>query len=195
MTLEETLKLLTTIQATFPTHKENWEDEKQIRLKAKMWQIHFSEFSFEEVFSALCVYASDQKFPPAISDLKHIVAKNRNPEAFRSPEDAWEDVLSAVKKFGYYQQEKAFEGFDPQTKRLVRTIGWGKICQCTDEKIGFLKNDFSKMWENVKAEEKEANLVPIEVINRMKKFELERRFGLPNAENEANEAVRRQLEE
>ena len=168
------LKLLTTIQATFPVHRDNWDDESQMRLKAQMWYIHFAEYEFEEVFNALVKYASFEKFPPSIAELKHLVAKNRNPEAFKTGEIAWEEVLKLVKRFGYYQQEKAFAGMSVQTKRLVQSIGWGAICQCPEDKIGILKSNFCKMWENVKTEEKESHLVPLEVINRLKEYEMKK---------------------
>jgi hypothetical protein len=178
MDMKETLKLLTTIQATFPMRKENWDDETQLKLKAKMWHVHFAEYDLEEVFNALVKYVSTEKYPPAIADLKMIIAKNRNPEAFKTGEEAWEQVLIAVRKFGYYQQDKAYAGFDPQTKRLVQSLGWAAICQCTDEKIGILRSNFCKMWDSVKAEEKDSHLVPIEVINRMKQFNLDRGMSL-----------------
>jgi hypothetical protein len=174
MEMQETLKLLTTIQASYPIHKDNWEDEKQIRLKAKMWHIHFQEYEFEEVFGALVKYVATEKFPPTIADLKQIVAKNRNPEAFKTGENAWEEVLMGVKKYGYYQQDKAFEGFDAQTKRLVKSLGWGAICQCPEDKIGIIKSNFVKMWDNVKLEEKENELIPIEIFNRLKEYESKR---------------------
>jgi hypothetical protein len=169
--MKETLKLLTTIQATYPIHRDNWEDENQIRLKAKMWHIHFAEFEFEEMFEALLKYASVEKFPPSIAELKHLVAKSRNPEAFKTGENAWDDVIKSVKRFGYYQQEKAFEGFDVQTKRLVQSLGWGAICQCAEDKIGIMRSNFCKMWDSVKTEEKESQLFPIEVIKRLKEHE------------------------
>jgi hypothetical protein len=172
--MEETLRLLTTIQATFPTHKDNWDDESQIKLKAKMWHIHFAEYEFEEVFGALVRYVSTERFPPAISDLKHLVAKNRNPEAFRKGEDVWDEVLKAVRRFGYYQQERAFAGFDPQTKRLVNSLGWSAICKCSEDKIGIMRSNFVKMWDNVKSQEKEHELVPVEVMNRLKEYETKR---------------------
>jgi Loader and inhibitor of phage G40P len=176
--MKETLKLLTTIQASFPIHKDNWEDESQIKLKAKMWHIHFAEYDFEEVFGALVKYVSTGKFPPTIADLKQIVAKNRNPEAFKTGENAWEEVIRNVKRFGYYQQEKAFESFDAQTKRLVQSLGWGAICQCQEDKIGIMRSNFVKMWESIKFEEKEAELIPVEVLNRLKEYEIKR---LPNS--------------
>jgi hypothetical protein len=179
MEMQETLKLLTTIQASYPIHKDNWEDDQQIRLKAKMWHIHFQEFEFEEVFGALVKYVSTEKFPPTIADLKKIVVKNRNPQAFKTGESAWEEVILGIKKYGYYQQEKAFVGFDEQTKRLIKAIGWGTICQCSDDKIGIIKSNFVKMWDSVKQEEKEFELIPVEVLNRLKEYEMQR---LPKSE-------------
>lgn len=172
--MEEILKLLTAIQASYPIHKDNFEDEKQIRLKARMWEIHFADFDFEEVFTALIQYVATEKFPPTIADLKQIAAKNRNPNAFMSGEVAWEKVIRAIKQYGFYQQDKAFEGFDLQTKRLVNSLGWGAICQCSEDKIGIMRSNFVKMWETVKVEEKEQELFPVEVYNRLKNIEAKR---------------------
>jgi hypothetical protein len=171
--MKETLKLLTAIQATYPTHRDH-DDESQMRLKAQMWHIHFAEFDYQEVFEALYKYVSVEKFPPSIAEIKELVAKNRNPEAFKTGESAWNEVLSSVKQFGYYQQEKAFEGFDMQTKRLVQSLGWGAICQCAEDKIGILRSNFCKMWDNVKTEERESQLFPVEAIKRLREYESKR---------------------
>lgn len=165
------MKLLTIIQTCYPIHHKNF-DEMAFRLSAKVWQTAFADMDFGLVFTALQKYLLTEKYPPSISDLRYLAIKMDDPRALKTAEDAWEEVLTAIKRFGYYQQEKAFETLDAPTKRIIKSMGWGEICR--SEKIGIVKSNFVKAWDNVTQTQRESDLIPLEILERVKDFQQKR---------------------
>ena len=143
-------------------------DEKALRLTAKFWTSAFADMNFDLVFTAFQKWCMYEPFPPKISDLRQLSVKIQNPQALRTAEDAWEDVILAVKRFGYYQKDKAFETLDAGTKRCIKAIGWDEICH--SDKIGVVKSNFVKMFDNIAETQKESDLVPLEIIERIQNF-------------------------
>jgi hypothetical protein len=167
MTQEEALKLLMIIQTSYPNHYKNFEDGF-LKMSVKMWQKAFEDQPFEVVFGALSKHILKAKFPPTIAELREEVIRITNPEALKSGEEAWEEVIAAVKRFGFYRQAEAMKSFDEPTQRAVRTIGWNKICH--SETIGIERSNFYKTYEALSKGDKEKALLPpsiYEGINRL----------------------------
>ena len=124
-----------------------------LRLSIEVWFRAFHDQEFETAFRAVQKYIMFNKFPPTIAEIREEIINITNPQALKTGEQAWEEVVLAIKKFGYYQQSEAFNMLDEPTKRAVKAIGWGKICQ--SENVSFLRNNFIKMFGSFSQSEKE----------------------------------------
>ena len=152
------------IQTLYPNQVKTTE-ESNFELVVKLWQKLFDDVMFSEVVHALMKHAVLNKFAPHPSELREIIAKFRNPDAFKTSEQAWEEVLSAVRKYGFYRQLDAFESFEPKIKRIVKMLGWSTICH--SEKIEFIKRDFCKIWDSSNKDEKENLMLPTELARQI----------------------------
>jgi hypothetical protein len=123
-----------------------------------MWHKAFEDQPFSVVFGAVSKYILHQKFPPTIADIREEVIRMTNPQAMKSGEEAWEEVILAIKKFGFYRQAEGIKTLDEPTRRAVMTIGWGNICK--SESIGIERSNFYKLYEALNKGQKEKAVLP-----------------------------------
>jgi hypothetical protein len=140
-------------------------EDFNFELTSKLWQKLFSEVMFSEAVHALMNYACLNKFMPHPSELLDYVAKFKNPEAFKSPEIAWEEVSKAIKRFGYYRQTEAFATFDDKTKRVVKAVGWSNLCH--SERVDLVKRNFCDLWNTINTREREQERLPYKSLQEV----------------------------
>lgn len=146
------------IQVTYPTQIKI-EEESKFKLTVKVWQGLLEDISYPDAENAFIEYARKNHFAPHPSDIVLYVAKTREPEAFISGEEAWEKVAFAARKIGYHRQSEAYSQFDPRTLRVVKILGWGKICH--SEKPEFVKKEFCSVYDNISKSEQESLKLPM----------------------------------
>ena len=162
------------IKGSYPNHFKNV-DELTFKLTTEMW---FSAFKDQDFFTVLKVtqkYILENKYPPTIADLRQEVIKITNPESLMTPEEAWEIVISAVKRFGFYQMPEAFKTFSEPIKRSVKAIGWGNICK--SENIGIERSNFYKMYSAIDKPNREQAIIPKEIYAKLQELTQQKALG------------------
>jgi len=166
----ETEKLLNTIQRSYPNHFKEF-DAEAFEVQAKLWQRSLAGFNYRDVVHAFEYWINTEKFPPTLAEFKPICVKIQNPNASAliSPERAWETVDYAVRKFGSYNQDKAFAIFSEPITRAVRNIGgWQKICSTElGQPWEFLRKNFISAYTEFNAENREQIMLPESVLKRL----------------------------
>ena len=128
MNQTETEKLLTILQKLYPNHFKEF-DQETFDIQAKMWERSLIDYTYKESLVAVEYWMNTEKFPPVLAEFKELLVRLKKGSNHISAKNAWEVVDLAVRKFGSYGQEKAFETFSEPIKRAVRNIGgWQKIC-------------------------------------------------------------------
>jgi hypothetical protein len=147
-------------------------DAENFEIQAKLWQRSLADCDYKDVVNAFEVWLNTEKYPPTLAEFKPVVVRFRNPSAFLSPERAWETVTIAVRKYGSYNSERAFETFSEPIKRAVRYVGgWQKICQTElGRDWDFLRKNFVEAYEDFGQEAKEQELLPASVLHRLQEM-------------------------
>lgn len=152
MTLVEAAKLLTLIAAAWPQF-EPTED------KVLLWHELFADVSFEVAQAALKKLMVSSPFPPSIADLRReVVAVTVPLEDQISPAEAWGMVVHAIRKYGYYQEEKAKASLPSAVRRTVDYIGWQELCLSDEPDV--IRAQFMRMYEQVTARQRQEALLP-----------------------------------
>jgi hypothetical protein len=170
----ETEKLLNTIQRSYPNFFKDF-DHDAFEVQTKLWQRSLADAEYRDVVMAFEYWINTEKYPPSLAEFKPIVVKLGNPNALISPERAWELVSDAVRRFGSYGQEKAFQTFPEPVKRAVRAVGgWQKICATElGRDWDFLRKNFVDMFNDFGQEAREQVLLPESVLKRLQHAQLE----------------------
>lgn len=159
------------IQRSYPNFFKEF-DQESFEVQAKLWQRSLADYEYRDVIISFEYWINTEKFPPTLAEFKPLVVKLKNPQAIISPERAWEAVNSAVRKFGSYNQEKAFETFSDPIKRAVRNIGgWQKICSTElGRDWDFLKRNFIEAYNDFGQEAKAQELLPAQVLQKLQQL-------------------------
>jgi hypothetical protein len=168
----ETEKLLNIIQKAYPNYFKDF-DSEAFDIQAKLWERSLADYTYRDVINAFEYWFSTEDRPPTLPKFKPIIIKFINPQAFISPERAWEAVDLAVRKFGSYNQEKAFATFSEPIKRAVRSVGgWQKICSTElGRDWDFLKKNFIDAFNDFDQDVKEQELLPTSVLQRLNEIQ------------------------
>jgi hypothetical protein len=151
-------------------YKESNFDEENFLLARDIWQQSFADCDFDLVFTAYQSWQATEPFPPTIAHINKIVQRAKNPQAFESAEAAWEKVHKAVIKFGWCNQERAYETLSPNIQRAIQYIGgWKKICSAEGKEWDFRRKDFIDIFEEFESKTQKRALIPQEIIQRLNK--------------------------
>ena len=162
------------IKGSYPNHFKSI-DQLTFKLTTEMWYSAFKDQDYQTVLKVTQKYILENRFPPTIADLRQEVIQITNPDSLVSPENAWEVVISAVKRFGYYQQPEAFKTFSDPIKRAVKAIGWENICR--SENIGIERSNFYKMYSAIDKPNREQAIIPKEIYSKLQELTHQKVMG------------------
>jgi hypothetical protein len=93
----------------------------------ELWFSQLRDIPAEIAEKALNEWVRTQKWSPSISDIRAAAADQVSGELL-SWSDAWQQVLTAVRRFGFYRQKEALASLDDLTLKTVQRIGFTAIC-------------------------------------------------------------------
>ena len=105
-----------------------------------VWYQMLGNYTKEEFRKAIQELIKTEKYLPSIAQITKTIAQNQ--ATLPKAEDEWEEVLNAVRRFGTWDEEKAMESLKPYTRKIVRYIGFTRICNATPEEQVWNKKEF-----------------------------------------------------
>lgn len=106
-----------------------------------VWYSFLKIYSDEEFNIAVKNLINTKKTFPTIADIREEIARmktNNIPEA----EDEWQEVLNVVRQFGSYREQEALQNLKSYTSKIVRYIGYQRICASTSDEQIWNKKEF-----------------------------------------------------
>lgn len=151
-------------------YREKQFDEEAFIMQRDLWQMCFEDVPLDDVLTAFKAWLATEPFPPTIAHINKIIKRAKNPQAFESAERAWERVSTAVRKFGWCNQEKAFATLSPNIQRAIQYIGgWQRVCSAEGKEWDFRRKDFIDVFEEFEEKTQKRELIPTDVLKRLNK--------------------------
>lgn len=101
--------------------------------QVSVWYDFFKEEDYESFRQGVKRIIPKKQFMPSIAELKQEIALVKNPTLNLKPDEEWEKVRFAIRRYGMYRGDEAMNSFNPTTARVIRMLGgWETICQSTD---------------------------------------------------------------
>lgn len=117
MTIDEVGKLLTILQAEYPTSFSRM-DDRQMQLKTALWESEFREDEFTKVYAAVrLLMKSGREFAPNIGQIREKLRQMEMPDELDEGA-AWALVCHACKN-GIHNSIKEFEKLPPEVQAAV----------------------------------------------------------------------------
>lgn len=161
VTRDETKQLLMRISSVYP----NWKPQAELKYVVETWWEYLSEYTYNEMKTALKAYISTDTsgFAPSIGQL---IEKMRtiNTTDELSEMEAWALVSKALRN-GYYGAEQEFEKFPPLIKKAVGAPSQLRNWSQTDMKSveNAIQSNFMRTYRAVAAREREMSKMPQDV--------------------------------
>lgn len=152
MTHEEFFKVAAAIRTYYP--KEPILPNQQAM---ELWYELLKDIPYEVASAVVGEWAANNKWSPAISDIRDMALKANIPEI---PEwsDAWETVIEAIGRWGMYRQAEALATMDETTRETVNRMGWQYICW--SENINIERATFRDIYTSIKARKDQQAKLP-----------------------------------
>ena len=111
---------------------------------AELWFRQLEDIPYETAVVALNKWVAVNKWPPTIADIRE-AALEVSTDAIPDWSEAWERVLSAIRRYGPYRQAEAMESLDDMTRTVVRRLGFMTLC--SSENIAADRANFRTIYQ------------------------------------------------
>ncbi len=157
MTKKETSKLLSILAVAY----DKFQVDSQ-GVKLKVWHELLRDIPYQVAQLAAKKLILKSPFPPVIADIRREVASIATSHKDRlTATDAWEEVINAIRYYGYYREQEALDSMSPLVARTTKAMGWREIC--LESNIGVIRGQFIKMYGQLLKRKQEDDLLPIEL--------------------------------
>lgn len=168
MNKEEFFAIASAIRTYYP--KENILPNSQA---LELWYRELQDIPAKVAEAALRKWVATNKWSPSIAELRETAAEVQNGEI---PDwgEGWEQVLTAIRRFGSYREREALDSLDPMTRTCVQRLGFRNICM--SENISADRANFRMMYESLAEREQTRQQVALplqEVISQLRLVENE----------------------
>lgn len=96
------------------------------------------------------IQEADQTFLPAVGMLRKLASEAQLGTLPLASQE-WEQVLHAIRHFGYMRSSEAMETLSPICREVVRSIGWATLCD--SENISIQAAQFRMAYEHAAKQE------------------------------------------
>lgn len=145
MNKEIITKGLALLKYTYPhTFKDYTKEDTEMMII--VWLDAFKEDNPKCFETAIKRLMKKSKWCPSVAEVKQEIALLTNPSLQLSVDEEWNNVISQIRKHGTYITTEEFNKFNPLTLKVVRNIGWRRLC--LSENIEFERKTFYSMFES-----------------------------------------------
>lgn len=134
----------------------------------ELWFREIQDIPIDIAEAALRKWVATNKWSPSIAEIRETAANVKNGEI---PDwgEGWEQVLTAIRKYGSYREREALDTLDPMTRTCVQRLGFRNICM--SENIAADRANFRMMYETMSEREHTRQQIALplqEVIDRIR---------------------------
>lgn len=123
----------------------------------EIWYQLLKDLPYEVCNVAIQKYMMTETKIPTPADIRNLCASVM---AGEKPlwSDGWEEVMMAIRRYGSYNEEKAYESMSEITKQCVKRLGYQNLCR--SESIEVDRANFRMIFEQVANREHEKKKLP-----------------------------------
>jgi len=159
MTKKEVIQILGVLGAAYPNMNIS---EKTVDIWAEL----LKDIPFNVAKVVVKKHILENTYPPSIADIRRNVFEIMTPKTEQlTAAEAWGEVMSAVRNYGYYREEEALASLSERTRKVVQYIGWRDIC--LTEQLDVIRGQFRIMYEQIQERERKEAILPESLKNEI----------------------------
>lgn len=116
----------------------------------ELWYRELKDIPFSVAEAGMRKWVSTNKWSPSIAEIREMAVGVTSGDA---PDwgDGWEKVLTAIRRYGYYNKKEALDSLDPLTRKCVERLGFRELC--ISENIMADRANFRQIFETLSKRE------------------------------------------
>lgn len=134
---------------------------------AEVWYSILGDLPAESLQVAVRRYLAEAEYPgmPPVGKIRRLAVEDIHGLPLTAGE-AWDAVLTAVRRHGFYDAKRGVDSLDPLTRRAMRAVGgFVAVCDCTE--ISILAGQFRRAYESLENRQQGMLRLPEDVRPRI----------------------------
>ena len=134
----------------------NWPEEGKEEAVISLWTKMLEDTEYFIAEAAVEKFLAESVYPPTIADIRARIA-DLTVIKEKTAIEAWDDVKTAIRKFGWYRANEAMQSLGGVTHKVVDAIGFKTLCISENEMAD--RAHFLKVYDTLAAREREDALM------------------------------------
>ena len=135
----------------------------------ELWYRELCDIPYQVAETGLRQWVATNKWSPSIAEIREMVATVQNGN-IKDWGEAWEQVLTAVRRYGIYNQGQALDSLDPMTRTAAERTGFRNIC--LSENIATERANFRMIYESLSTQEKSRQQIALPLQETIKMIQM-----------------------
>lgn len=123
----------------------------------ELWFRQLQDIPYIVAEASLNKWVATQKWPPSIAEIREMAMTVTGGEKLLWS-DGWEQVQTAIKRYGMYNIGAAMKTFDDVTRQTVQRMGFRELCLSTNPMQD--RANFRMIFEQIAERKEKAQMLP-----------------------------------
>lgn len=131
-----------------------------------LWFRQLQDVPYPVAEAVLAKWVATNKWSPAISDIRDGMAEIQNGGPADDWGEAWDQAMTAIRRFGSYDEDGALASLPPLTRETVRRLGYKSLCWSENQVAD--RANFRQVYEILSKRKVETDKIPLPVRETLK---------------------------
>lgn len=174
-------KCLAALEVVYPNHFKAWTTTEQLTIARKLYHRMWRDIDGHLLEAATDQWLSTARpFHPSPGELRDLALTLVSGDE-KSPDEAWIEVLEAIRRVGSYGK--------PQwscdlIERTVKAFGWSELCMTETDKMSYARDSFMKIYKAQAARRHDGNLMLPNVKDAIARLAESKRLALSSGDKQ-----------
>ena len=131
-----------------------------------LWFRQLQDIPFPVAEAILAKWVATNKWSPSIADIRDSMAEIQNGGPADDWGEAWDQAMTAIRRFGSYDEDGALASLPPLTRETVRRIGYKSLFWSENQVAD--RANFRQVYEILSKRKVETDKIPLPVRETLK---------------------------
>ena len=131
-----------------------------------LWFRQLQDVPYPVAEAVLAKWVATNKWSPSIADIRDSMAEIQNGGPAGDWGAAWAQAMTAIRRFGSYDEEGALASLPPLTRETVRRLGYKSLCWSENQVAD--RANFRQVYEILSKRKVETDKIPLPVRETLK---------------------------
>ncbi len=131
-----------------------------------LWFRQLQDIPFPVAEAILAKWVATNKWSPSIADIRDSMAEIQNGGPADDWGEAWDQAMTAIRRFGSYDEDGALASLPPLTRETVRRLGYKSLCWSENQVAD--RANFRQVYEILAKRKGETDKIPLPVRETLK---------------------------